>query len=206
MKTIEGWVYFSIVVAIILFGAGMYYTGYVQNAPTAVNSNSQYNLTMVITNQNYMSSVNHDQPAYFVLENGKIMSSAQIYLPANSLIKVTIINYDTGPGTVPSQYAKVMGTLNNTEYVINDTSVNKNGTYGQWVNTVPEADLAHTFTVPGLGLNIMVPSVSTVIAYFHTGSPGVYQWQCQVNCGTGPSGWGGAMATSGWMQGEVIIQ
>ena len=33
---------------------------------------------------------------------------------------------------------------------------------------------------------------SIVVAYFHTPASGVYNWQCEVDCGTGASGWGGA--------------
>lgn len=210
MKSMENLFYVGLISIIIVFGMGMYFTGAVSHeSPSTAGATGEhsYNLTLVITNQNYMQSQNHMQPAYYVLQDGKLLSSAQIYIPANSIINLTIINYDYGPGTVPAQYSKVMGTLNGTEYVVNDTNVNMSASQrGQYVKSVPSADLAHTFTIPKLGLNIMVPSDSIVSAQFQTGGPGVYGWQCQVDCGTGPSGWNGAMATPGWMMGQVIIQ
>jgi hypothetical protein len=208
MKTIETWFYVGLLAVILVFGVGMYYEGAISHASPSTSTQSstnEYNITLVITNQNYLASAGHNQPAYYVLENGKLMSSAQIYLPGDSLIRMTIINYDTGPGTTSSTYSKVTGTLNNTEYVFNDTSVNTTAQTGHWISSVPFSDLAHTFTVPNMNLNIMVPSESIVVAYFHTPASGVYNWQCEVDCGTGASGWGGAMETPGWMQGEIVL-
>lgn len=198
----------GLMVFVVLFGAGMFYTGAAAHDSGNVSISGtahEYNVTLVITNQNYLASVGQNQPAYFVLENGKLMSSAQIYLPGNALIQMTIINYDSGPGSVSSAYSKVTGTTNNTEYVFNDTSVNGTSVQGHWVSTVSNQDLAHTFTIASINLNIMVPSHSTVIADFHTPDSGVLSWQCEVDCGTGASGWGGAMETAGYMKGEVVI-
>jgi hypothetical protein len=36
-------------------------------------------------------------------------------------------------------------------------------------------------------------------------SPGTYTWQCETPCGSGPTGWGGAMATYGWMRGNFSV-
>ncbi len=206
MKNIESMFYVGIIAVVLVFGVGMYMEGSLSHeSPSASTSSNEYNITLVITNQSYMSSVQHNQPAFFVLENGKLMSSAQIYLPGNSLIRMTILNYDSGPGTVPSQYSKVTGTLNNTEYVINDTNVNaSSGQTGKWVNSIPPSELSHSFTIPNV-VNILIPSQSIVVAMFHTPASGVFDWHCYVNCGYGSSGWGGAMSTPGWMEGEVVI-
>ena len=209
MEKLETIFYTTIIGIVVVFGAGMYMTGSASHAPAqnATSSANSYNITLVITTNNYLTSVNHNQPAYFVLENGQLTSSAQIYLPSNMLIHLTIVNYDSGPGNVPSTYANVMGTTNGTEFIMNDSAVNiTSNSEGQWVTTVPSANLAHTFTVPGMNLNILVPSQSITETTFHTGNSGVFQWQCEVDCGTGASGWGGAMATPGWMMGEVVVQ
>jgi heme/copper-type cytochrome/quinol oxidase subunit 2 len=208
MKTIETWFFIGLLAIILVFGAGMYYAGSVSNsanAANAQNSSKEYNVTMVITNQNYLTSAGRDQPAFYLLENGKLTSSAQLYLPGNELVRMTIINYDSGPGTTSSTYSRVTGTLNNTEYIVNDTNVNGTTQPGMWVKSISSANLAHTFTIQKMGLNIMIPSHSIVVAYFHTPTSGVYNWQCEVDCGAGTSGWGGAMTTPGWMQGQVIF-
>lgn len=208
MSNKDSWFFVGLMVFIVLFGAGMFYTGagtHDSGNVSVSGTASEYNITLVITTQNYLASAGCDQPAYFVLENGKLMSSQQIYLPGDSLIRMTIINYDSGPGTVPSTYSKVTGTLNNTEYVFNDTTVNGTSSTGHWISSVPCQNLAHTFTIASINLNIMVPSQSVVVAYFHTPDSGVLSWRCEVNCGTGASGWGGAMDTPGFMEGEVVI-
>ena len=198
MEKLETIFYTTIIGIIVVFGAGMYMTGSASHAPaqnSATSANS-YNITLVITTGNYFTSANHNQPAYYVLENGQLTSSAQIYLPSSTLIHLTIINYDSGPGNVPSTYANVMGTTNGTEFIMNDSAVNmSSGSEGQWVTTVPS-----------MNLNILVPSQSITEATFHTGNSGSFQWQCEVDCGTGTNGWGGAMETPGWMMGQVIVQ
>ena len=213
MNKIETIFYTTIIGIIVVFGAGMYFVGTASNAPSHSTSSStnSYNLTLVVTNQNYFPSANRSMPAFYVLQGGKLLSSAEIYIPANELIHLTIINYDTGPGSVPSTYAKVSGTTNGTEFIMNNTGVNMtSNSEGQWVSTVPDANLAHTFTIPGItsgvNLNVLIPSQSIVSATFHTGNSGVFTWQCQVNCGTGSSGWGGPMLTPGWMTGQVVVQ
>ena len=209
MEKIETIFYATIIGIIIVFGAGMYMTVAASHASAgnATSSSNSYNITLVITTGNYLTSVNHNQPAYFVLENGQLKSSAYIYLPSNKLIHLTIIDHDTGPGNVPSQYSKVTGTTNGTEFIMNNSAVNMtSSSEGQWVSTVPSSNLAHTFTIPQMNLNLLIPSKSITEATFHTGNSGVFTWQCQVDCGTGTSGWGGAMATPGWMMGQVIVQ
>ena len=72
--------------------------------------------------------------------------------------------------------------------------------------------VAHTFTVPQLGLNVPLPGdlpsgqkISTVTFTFITGKAGTYMWQCMDPCGSG-SGWEGPMATMGYMMGTMTIK
>jgi hypothetical protein len=119
------------------------------------------------------------------------------------LVVLTIRSYDTGasPLSKDSPYGQVLGTVNGKEQVD-----------GKWVKSIPDAQVAHTFTVPGLGLNIVVPAVPahhkfvTVVAEFKAAKAGVFDWQCEAPCGTTSSGWGGPMLTPGWMQGAVTVK
>ena len=63
------------------------------------------------TNNQYNSSVG-DQPAFYILSGGKLLSTANITLPSNKKIDLTIINYDDGVGPVATQYDNVTGTTN----------------------------------------------------------------------------------------------
>ncbi len=142
----------------------------------------------------------------FFSEDGKNPMPATITLPANATVTLTIKNYDDGGGTVPATYAKVSGTVGNTETV--------NGT--QESSFKASGAIAHTFTVSGLGLNIPLPAATdqgstvvpsvTVVTFKTPAKAGTYSWQCYQPCGTGSGDWGGPMATPGWMMGTLQIQ
>jgi hypothetical protein len=174
---------------------------------------SPYVLTLVITTNNAFNSTIGDQPAYYVVGPSGLQSSAKIDLPANSLIRVVIQNYDDGNATPSSpQYYSVTGTVNGTMSIVSNTMVNSSeGPSGiviagtQTVSSLPPASISHTFTVPQLNLNIPVATSSTVIAYFMTSGPGNYAWFCTTPCGSGADGTAGAMATPGWMTGTLVV-
>ncbi|EQD47830.1 hypothetical protein B1B_12147, partial [mine drainage metagenome] len=54
-------------------------------------------------------------------------------------------------------------------------------------------------------VNVPVPMSSVVHASFYINQTGTFNWQCEVDCGSGPTGWGGAMSTPGWMMGSVKV-
>ncbi len=131
------------------------------------------------------------------LANGR--DSARIVLPAHRVIKVILTSPDTGSAPVVAAEARTMG-LSGGE-VIN----------GVRTMAVPANRVAHTFTVAALGVNVVVPVASarrpeTIVAYFRTGAPGVYTWQCMAPCGTGSTGWGGPMTTPGYMMGQIVVK
>jgi len=135
-----------------------------------------------------------------------MFSPSEIVLPAHALVTMTIVDYDDGSAPVPDpSYLKVSGVVaGRVLLTANDPAkpVVKDGAYSQFT----AADVAHTLTVPDLGLNIPVPQSSTVTFMFRTGAPGVYDWRCETACGTGPTGWSGAMQTYGYMKGRFIVQ
>ncbi len=123
-------------------------------------------------------------------------------LPANSRVELIIHSYDDGPATIPASDLKVQGTVGGYELVD-----------GKKVTHYSNAknDVAHTLTVPSLGLNIPIPPKTskeqyvTVIAEFNTGKASNNTWQCEAACGSGASGWMGAMMTNGWMKGAFNV-
>lgn len=171
-----------------------------------------YSLTLVITTANSYNSTIGEQPAYYVLTPHGLESSANIALPVNRLIELTIVNYDDGNANLTSPaYANVQGTVNGTiSYVSNSNANSTQGTSGivvrgaQTVSSVAAADIAHTFTIPSLGINIPVPLSSTVTTFIKIDKAGTYTWFCETVCGSGPDGLGGAMSTPGWMTGDVV--
>ena len=152
----------------------------------------------------------HDlaQPQFFVVGSGGLKSSANISLPAKMLIQLTIVSYDTPTAVSTDQEGVVNGTVGGTVYLINGTSASMSSMPEPWGNNVTSvsgASLAHTFTVPQLGINIPVVGGDTMIAYVFFSRPGTYTWICETPCGFGPTGSQGAMSTAGWMTGTITV-
>ena len=112
--------YIGVVVMIAVFvvglGAGMFL-----NSGTGASSSEPIHLTLVITDDNSFNTSVGSQPAFFVLQNGELISSAQIHVPVNKKVEVTITNYDDGADPVnDSSIGQVKGTVNNTILVMSD--------------------------------------------------------------------------------------
>jgi hypothetical protein len=129
-------------------------------------------------------------------------SNASWTVKKGQTVVLTITSYDDGNAPLPngSPFTQVQGTVGGTELV-----------NGSPVSSVANQDVAHTFTVPGLGLNVVVPvapkgGTVTVQATFKADKAGTFNWQCEAPCGTGSTGWGGPMATPGYMQGTITVQ
>ena len=136
----------------------------------------------------------------------EFVGSSKIDFPANARVDLTIYNFDDGPAPLPKglPYDKVMGTVGGT------------ATYdGHTITSVSNKVISHTFTVPGIGLNIPLPAAQStkkgaltpavVEASFVTSKKGSFTWQCYAPCGSGKSGMGGAMKDPGEMTGTVKI-
>jgi hypothetical protein len=182
-------------------------------AQTSNANQEPYVLTLVLTTGSIYNATVGDQPAFFVLTPQGLKSSANIALPAGRLIELVIVNYDDGNASLTSpQYANVQGTVNGTITFANNDNVNSSQGAkgivvkgGQTVSTVPLTDIAHTFTIPSLNINIPIPVSSTVTAFIKIDKAGTYTWFCETTCGSGDTGLEGAMATPGWMTGNVVV-
>lgn len=184
-------------------------------AASNVPAQSYYSLTLLVSTGNWFNGTAADQPAYYVLDSGRLSSTDNISLPAGKKIVVTIVNYDDGAAITDAKYATVTGTSSSEMTIVNETNVNStetsnginvNGTAP--VSSVPDTNIAHTFTIlsgTSVVLNMPVTPSSVVQASF-TISSGSYTWQCEAACGSGSTGWNGAMTTPGWMTGTVYAQ
>ena len=118
-------------------------------------------------------------------------------------VVLTITSYDDGTapleGSQASLFDRVQGTIGDSETLD-----------GHSVTSVPNTDVAHTFTIPALGVNLPIPAAPaggkvTVVAHFVPTRAGVFVWQCYAPCGMGTNSMGGAMSTMGWMEGKVTV-
>ena len=135
------------------------------------------------------------------------VAPANIHVRAGARVVLTIREYDdmVTPLADNSPFLQVMG---GTETV-----------NGKRVTSVSNQMIAHTFTVPSLGINVPLPIAgmggpmgsmgggpTTVRFTFHApATPGTYLWLCATPCGTGSYGISGAMAMNGWMRGHLIV-
>lgn len=160
-----------------------------------------------------------DWASYFVLDphTGKWIRSTIWQLPAHTRINVTAYEYDSC-GPLRNQYfGHVRGTVGS------DISVN--GSPESIANSYTTCKVAHSFTVPQLGINIPLAGISanaknpcsqapcqlsdsheTIKFSFVTPGAGEYRWQCFVPCGLASlDGNGHPMGTLGFMSGFLKV-
>lgn len=229
-------IFYAVVTAIIVLGGigiGVAYHDSIgtstasSTSPGSTNAQTSsvqpYQLTLVVTTQNYFNASAGQQPAFFVLQNNTLKSSANIVLPVNVPIQVTIRNYDDGPADTAQAYSQIVGTYNDQvavynetlvqSYAIDPTSTSASGiaiTGGYVTNYVDNLSISHTFTIFSntthkVVVNIPVLPLTVEQTTFELNQPGGYYWQCEAACGAGNSGFTGAMSTPGWMTGAVSV-
>ncbi len=154
--------------------------------------------------------------------------STTIKVLANSIVTVTIYQYDSATALHNPFFDTVRGTVDGTMTVNGKTMTQLR----------PEA-AGHTFTiqtppnehedplfvsVPLMGVPDNAPNAVTIngnqyprpnviVFRFRTGGPGFYVWHCYVPCGTalagdgigGQDNFGGAMSTTGYMSGTLTV-
>lgn len=131
------------------------------------------------------------------------VASTPLSVPANTVITVTIRNFDLGYAalTPNSPLAHVEGTIGSMA-----------SADGQSYSTLDPARVAHTFTIPQLGVNVPIPgdapnnaSYVTITFSILTGKAGAFIFECLAPCGTG-TGFGGPMQSMAYMRGTLTVQ
>jgi hypothetical protein len=135
------------------------------------------------------------------------------HLPANSLIHVTIYNFDGASGLRNPFLGRPQG-------LVGPELVD-----GKPLAALPPDQPSHTFAVPALDVLVPIAPVGdneknqcgyapcamsmahhTIQFTFRTGKPGHYRWQCFVPCAAGfLYGFGGPMQTIGYMDGFLDV-
>lgn len=199
----------------VIGALGIYFGSQIHSAPSLPQANTTPNstqsgifrLTLVeIMDTAWNSSM--AQPQFEVLGPNGTQPATHIFLPAHTLIQLTIVSYDTPTAGSTDMEGKVTGTVGGTVYLVNGTSAmgtDVSQRWGQNVTSVPGAMLAHTFSIPQLGINIPVVGGDLGIAYLSIDQTGTFQWICLTPCGFGDTGMQGAMSTPGWMEGQVTV-
>lgn len=130
------------------------------------------------------------------------LAPADLTFHAGQTVVLRIVSHDDGVAPLlgaQTEFGSVQGTVGGTELVD-----------GKPLRSMPPEDVAHTFTVVALGLNLPIPAAPTggsvtVVARFVPTRTGTFLWQCYAPCGSGAGSVGGAMSTNGWMAGKVRV-
>jgi heme/copper-type cytochrome/quinol oxidase subunit 2 len=147
---------------------------------------------------------------------GQWVHTTNFEVPAHVRINVTIVQYDSGSPLRNQQIGQVQGTSANAALL--------NGKPFRVIDSNSGNGVAHTFSMPSLGINVPLYANSSnanlcgaapcttssphnVIRFsFTSPGPGSYRWQCFVPCGPGfLYGNGGPMSTLGYMGGFMQV-
>jgi hypothetical protein len=145
--------------------------------------------------------------------------TTKLEIPANSVVTVNILQYDTATTLVNDYYRQVHGTIGGT-MLVNNQSMTEIGADqpGHTFTIQSTANSAYPIfvSVPLLGVSANAPNLANgypkpnVISFqFRTGPAGItYIWHCYVPCGSprgAPFGFSGPMSTTGWMSGTLTV-
>jgi hypothetical protein len=151
--------------------------------------------------------------SYLVRTNNKWVRTTDFQVPANSLVHMTIYQFDTPTGLRNPFLSQVQG--------VGSATLD-----GKPFNAIPPEEASHTFAVPELGIFVPLAGVPeeakhpceeapcepatmdhrTITFTFRTGRKGRFRWQCFVPCGAGwYFGNGGPMQTLGYMDGFIDV-
>ncbi len=152
--------------------------------------------------------------SYLIRSQNRWVRTTDYKVPANSVVHMTIYQFDTPTGLRNPFLSQVQGTEGGTASID-----------GKSVSSIPPEEASHTFAVPELGIFVPLPGVPeeakhvceeapcelnqahrTISFTFRTGKKGRYRWQCFVPCGAGwYFGNGGPMQTLGYMDGFIDV-
>jgi hypothetical protein len=154
-----------------------------------------------------------DWVSYLVRKDGRWVRSTDFTVPANSIVHVTVYQFDGDSGLRNPFLAQVQGTVGGTEVVD-----------GKTIRAIDPEEASHTFAVPEFGVFVPLPGVPeeaknqcefapcegathrTITFSFRTGKKGRFRWQCFVPCAAGwYFGNGGPMQTLGYMDGFINV-
>ncbi len=146
---------------------------------------------------------------------GKWTHATSWQLPANTVIHMTVDQFDSGSPLRNQEWGQVQGTIGGNALL--------NGQPLTVYNSNTGSGVAHTFAIPALNLSVPLVGVSGTPCgaapcklsanphnietfSFKTPGAGTYSWQCFVPCGLGYLyGNGGPMSTQNYMGGVLEV-
>lgn len=186
-------------------------------AGVAANSGATVHVVMQEDPQNTVST-HPDWVSYFIQDptTHKWLHTTLFQVPAGTKIDMTIYAYDGCTPLRNPYFGKVTGTIGGTADV--------NGKPVTQINSWSGCNVGHTFSIPGINLNVPMaspgltanlcgtspctsgPKETMTFSFMTPKTTGQYFWQCRVPCGGGfIDGFGGPMQTIGFMTGNMKV-
>jgi hypothetical protein len=182
------------------------------------NTGATVHVVMQEDPQNTVSS-KPDWVSYFVQDpkTRQWVHTTVFSVPAGSKIDMTILGYDGCTPLRNNFWSGVSGTTGNVAF--------ENGKPFTVLNSWSGCNVAHTFSIPGINLNVPMGSPSLTanlcgtspctpnnphetmsFSFMSPRTAGTFFWQCRIPCGGGfIDGFGGPMQTFGFMTGNMEV-
>ena len=209
----------AVVLAAVLIGVYVAFltitpTPYSPTAASAAPAKSVHLTLQTVAAVGSKLSPNPNWVSYLTMENGKWVRTTVWNVPANTLVHVTLYQFDGNSGLRNPFLSQARGLVGGT-FTLN----------GKAMSRIPPDDASHTFAIPAFDVIVPLKGVAddaknqcgyapcslsnahnTITFTFRTGKKGHYRWQCFVPCAAGfLYGFGGPMQTIGYMDGFLNV-
>jgi hypothetical protein len=209
----------TVIAAIVCVVTGLYIGLYLTNVPgsaAATETSSGASLDLATVPAAALNDAHPTWVSYYVVAPGATnwQHKTTFVLPANTLVHVTIYNFDSASALRNNWFGQATGTVGGV------MTLNGKTTQG-----IDPDDASHVFSIPQIGLAVPLDGISdnaknpcsnapcslsydhTITTFtFRTPGKGLYRWQCFVPCAAGYiAGFGGPMQTVGYMDGFIKV-
>ena len=205
--------------AIVCVAIGLYIGLYLTNVPgsaAATNASSGVNLYLGTVAASETTDPHPTWVSYYAVDahDQNWRHQTTYVLPANTLVHVTVYQFDGQSGLRNPFISQAQGIVGGT-FTLN----------GKPTKVIDPDAASHIFAIPEMGVSVPLEGIpddaknpcnnapcplstdhETITFTFRTGAKGLYRWQCFVPCAAGfIQGFGGPMQTVGYMDGFIKV-
>jgi hypothetical protein len=205
--------------AIVCAAIGLYIGLYLTNVPgsaAATQTSAGEQLYLATVPAAALNDPQNTWVSYYAVDAnaGNWRHDTTYVLPANTLVHVTIYQYDSQTGLRNEFISQATGTVGG-DFTLD----------GKTTQAIDPNTASHIFAIPEIGLSVPLEGIDssaknpcsnapcglsndhhTISFTFRTPGKGLYRWQCFVPCAAGwIQGFGGPMQTVGYMDGYIKV-
>jgi len=205
--------------AIVCVLIGLYVGLYLTNVPGSASAAQTSSGTQLYLATVAAAKGNDPHPtwvSYYAVDanDGNWRHSTTYVVPANTLVHVTIYQFDSQTGLRNPFIGQATGTVGG-NFMLD----------GKPTQAIDPDSASHVFAIPQIGLSVPLEGIAstaknpcanapcplstdhhTIQFTFRSPGKGLYRWQCFVPCAAGYiQGFGGPMQTVGYMDGYIKV-